>query len=181
MKIGIYVGSFSPPHIGHLQVIKYLIDNNYVDEIKIIPTKNYWEKQNLINVNDRIAMLKTFETNKIKVDTKYINYEYTYEIMRNYRKENPTNEYILIIGADNLIRFHLWTNVEELLQYKILVLNRNHINIAKEIQKFPNNHFIIVKDFKEINISSSEIRNGQKKEFLTKEVAEYMEKHHLYQ
>ena len=47
MKIGVYVGSFNPVHIGHIKIVKYLINNNYFDKVIIIPTGNYWNKQNL--------------------------------------------------------------------------------------------------------------------------------------
>ena len=68
MKIGIYIGSFNPPHKGHKKIINYLLTNKYVDKILIIPTGNYWHKQNLINIKDRINMLKYYENKKIKVD-----------------------------------------------------------------------------------------------------------------
>ena len=126
-------------------------------------------------------MLKTYETDKVKVDTKYCQCDYTYEIIQNYEKEQKGNEYILIIGADNLEKFHLWNHLEDLLKHKILLLNRNNIDIEKEMKRFPNNHFIIVKDFKEINISSTEIKENQKVEYLTKEVANYIKEHHLYE
>ena len=45
MKIGIYIGSFNPPHKGHIKIINYLLNNNYVDKIIVIPTGNYWNKQ----------------------------------------------------------------------------------------------------------------------------------------
>ena len=40
MRIGIYIGSFNPPHLGHKKVIDYLLDNHYVENILIIPTEN---------------------------------------------------------------------------------------------------------------------------------------------
>ena len=39
MKLGIYVGSFNPVHNGHLKVINYLLDNNYVDKVLVLPTR----------------------------------------------------------------------------------------------------------------------------------------------
>ena len=50
MKIGIFIGSFNPPHLGHLDIIKYLLNKKYVDKILIVPTKNYWNKTNLIDI-----------------------------------------------------------------------------------------------------------------------------------
>jgi len=38
MKLGIYVGSFDPIHIGHVHIVNHLIKKNYVEKIIIIPT-----------------------------------------------------------------------------------------------------------------------------------------------
>ena len=50
MKLGLYVGSFNPVHNGHLKVINYLLDNNIVDKVIVLPTPNYWDKQNLLDL-----------------------------------------------------------------------------------------------------------------------------------
>ena len=50
MKIGVYVGSFNPPHKGHKKIANHLVKNKYVDKVLIIPTSNYWNKTNLVNL-----------------------------------------------------------------------------------------------------------------------------------
>ena len=62
MKIGIYVGSFNPPHKGHIKIVNHLI-NNYLDKVIIIPTGNYWDKLDLVSINDRINMIKNKKEN----------------------------------------------------------------------------------------------------------------------
>ena len=44
MRLGIYIGSFNPVHIGHMDVVNYLLINNYVDRVLIVPTLGYWDK-----------------------------------------------------------------------------------------------------------------------------------------
>ena len=60
MKLGIYVGSFNPVHKGHIKVANYLLKNNYVDKVIMLPTPNYWHKTNLLDVNKRVEMLKFY-------------------------------------------------------------------------------------------------------------------------
>ena len=60
MRLGIYIGSFNPPHLGHKKVIDFLLEEDYVDKIIIVPTQNYWNKNNLIDIKDRINMLKFY-------------------------------------------------------------------------------------------------------------------------
>ena len=87
MKIGIYVGSFNPVHKGHIKIVNYLLDNNILDKIIIIATGNYWNKQDLIDINRRISMLKKYENDKIIIDTKYNNLKYTYMVMSHIKKD----------------------------------------------------------------------------------------------
>ena len=73
MKIGIYIGSFNPVHIGHIDIVNYLINNKILDKVVIVPTLGYWNKDNLIDIKHRINMLKFFESENIKIDKKLIN------------------------------------------------------------------------------------------------------------
>jgi len=63
MRVGVYVGSFNPPHNGHESIVNFLISHNYVDKVLVIPTGNYWDKQNIVSLEDRVNMLKYLESN----------------------------------------------------------------------------------------------------------------------
>ena len=65
MRLGIYVGSFDPVHDGHYFVCRYLIDNDYIDKVLVIPTNNYWDKRIDASLEDRINMLKYYEEKDI--------------------------------------------------------------------------------------------------------------------
>ena len=180
MKLGIYIGSFNPPHIGHIDITNYLLHNKIVDKILIVPTLNYWNKNNLIDIKHRINMLKLIENDKIKIDTKNNKYIYTFELMRKLKEEYKKYELYLIIGADNIIEFDKWKNYEELLNYKIIIMNRDNIDIYKYIKKYNTNNFIVINDYKSIKISSTEIRNNLNEEFLDKKILKYIKKNKLY-
>ena len=178
MKLGIFVGSFNPVHEGHIKVANYLLENNYVDKVLILPTPNYWEKQDLIAMRHRFKMLKYYETDKIIIDNKHNNYPFTYQVLRSLKKDYK-DELYLIIGSDNMPRLHEWRNIDEILQNKIIVLNRNNLDIDKYLDKFDRSKFVVIPDFPFIDVSSTEIRNGQSK-YLKEEVKQYIKEHHLY-
>lgn len=182
MRIGVYVGSFNPVHLGHKYVINYLIDNGYVDRIVVVPTGNYWNKTDLISVNHRINMLKYYENDKIIINDYLNDKQYSYEILDIIKKENKNDDIYLIIGADNIPKFYLWKNVYSILKNKIIVLNRNDIDIRKYIAKIDQDKFLILDNFNYLNISSTEIRKNVKenKDYLDENVYDYIIENNLY-
>ena len=179
MRLGIYVGSFNPVHIGHIDVVNYLINKKYVDKVLIVPTLNYWNKFNLIDIKHRINMLKLYENENIKIDTKNNKYIYTYELLNKLNKEYD-DELYLIMGADNIIEFDKWKNYKEILNYKIIIVNRDNIDIEKYIKKYNTNNFIVVSNYKYIDISSTEIRNNLNSKYLDERVRDYINKNELF-
>ena len=178
-RLGIYIGSFNPPHLGHIDVVNYLLNSNYVDKVLIVPTLAYWDKNNLIDIKDRINMLKFFENDKIKVDTKHNKYIYTCELMEKLSSKYD-NELYLIIGADNIVEFDKWKNYQELLNYNIIIMNRDNIDIDKYLKKYNRHHFIVIKDYDFIPISSSEIRTNLSDKYLDRRVLDYINNNKLF-
>ena len=43
MRIGIFGGSFNPPHKTHLKMVIELLDRGYVDKIIFVPTGNKYK------------------------------------------------------------------------------------------------------------------------------------------
>ena len=182
MKIGVYVGSFDPIHTGHIKVMDYLIDNNYLNKIVILPTCDYWDKKNLTDVKDRINMIKLIKRNYLIIDTDNNKLKYTYEILDKLNKKYKDDELYLIISADNIVSFDKWMKVDEILSNnKVIVLNRNNIDILKYVNKFKQkDRFIIIQDYPFINISSTTLRNKLDKRYLTEEVYKYIIDNNLY-
>ena len=178
MRIGVFVGSFNPVHKGHIKVANYLLDNDYVDKVIMLPTPNYWHKNNLLDVKKRVEMLKFYESEKIIIDDKNNKYKYTYQVLLSLEKEYPNDELFLIIGSDNIEKLHLWDNISILFRFKVIVLRRDKTERNEYLKEYEKN-FIYVDNFKNIQVSSSEIRKGNYKN-LDAKVKDYIIKNRLY-
>jgi len=181
MRIGVFIGSFDPVHKGHIEIMNYLVNKKIVDEVLVIPTGNYWDKQNLTKLSKRIAMLELISNDKIIIDKVRNNYEYTYQILDSLEEANRHNKYYLIMGSDNFEKLHLWKKYPDILKREIIVIKRNDQKIV------PENNQIIFVDQNFCQISSTLIRKKIKEgkyqdigSFLDQNVLEYIMKQKLY-
>ena len=127
-------------------------------------------------------MLNFFKTDNIIINDTLNNIEYTYQILRELKKDG--NEYSLILGADNIIDFHKWNYYEELLELELLIINRDNINVKEHLDKLNKKDKYKIIDIKNIDISSTYIRNKLNNKTITKyidkEILEYIKKENLY-
>lgn len=184
-RVGVFVGTFDPVHKGHTHIMKYLLQYNIVDKIIMVPTGDYWNKSPIASLDDRIQMCKFLENRKIKVSTNLNKYEYTYQVLKELEKVYPMDYLFLIMGADNIIHFDKWKNVKDLLEYNIIVVNRDNIDITEHTHKFnKKDNFIIIDNFDFIPVSSTYIRANieteETKEYLDEKVYSYIKENRLY-
>lgn len=195
MKIGIFGGSYNPPHKMHLKIAKDLISKGYVDKIIFVPTgSKYKYKDNLLNDNDRLTMLKIIA----KHDERFLisDYElkdyvvYTCETLAYFKEQYPNDEIYFICGADNLSYIDKWKDgINILKNYKILVIDRKTNNLEEILERFKNyKKNIITTDIELSNISSTNIREKLKqkkydelKQVLDDDVLNYIIKKKLYE
>ena len=128
MRIGVYCGSFNPVHKGHIKIVRTALKKDLLDKVLIVATGNYWDKQNLPPVRDRIRMLKYFDNDKIIIDETHNDIQYTYQLFRVLKKEYPDDQLVLIIGRDNIPNFTRWKRYRELLKYDFIVIPREDID-----------------------------------------------------
>lgn len=176
MKIGVFVGSFDPVHNGHTNVMNYLVDEKVVDKVLVIATGNYWDKQNITDLSVRLQMLELIKNDNIIIDKKHNKLEYTYQILNALKQENPNDKFYLVIGADNANTLYKWKCYDEIIKNGIIVVGRDDIKINLNVS----NLIVINKNFG--NISSTKIRKhtDDYKEYLNKDVYEYIKKNQLY-
>ena len=181
VKIGIYIGSFDPVHKGHVALARHLLRKDYVDRLLIVPTGNYWNKQDLSPVEHRIRMLQMFANERLEIETEYNELPYTYQLLRKLKQRYPDDELILILGADNLLHFEDWKNAREIMKYPWLILKRDGIDIKANMERLGKKDYTIVSDCKNYDISSSYIREHiddyeKVKELIHKKVYDYYRK-----
>ena len=177
MKIGVFVGSFDPVHIGHTNVINYLIDKKIVDKVLVIATGNYWDKQNITDLKKRLDMLDLIKKDNIIIDKTHNNFKYTYQILNALKKEYKNEELYLVIGADNANTLHKWKHYNEIIQNGIIVVGRDNIKVNLKTNKL----IFIDKNFG--NIASTKIRNDvlNNKIYLDDLVYNYIIENNLYE
>lgn len=195
MKIGVFGGSFNPPHKMHKNIAKTLIKKGYVDKVIFVPTGTKYEyKTNLIPNEKRVDMLSLMiEKEKNMLISKYELQEkavYTYETLKHFKKNHKNADIYFICGTDNLSYIDKWKNGQEILKnYKILVIKRKTDKIEPLLEKYKQyKENIIVTSIKEKTISSTKIRNYLNKKnnlvarlYIDKQVYNYIKKNHLYE
>lgn len=175
MKIGIYGGSFDPPHYGHKEICEYVIDKLKLDKLLIIPVGIASHgKDNLSSAQDRLKMceltfLKIDKTiiSSIEIDKKETSY--TYKTLLELIKEfGENNEYFEIIGEDSANYFDKWKEYKKILELStVVVLKRKGYKNIVDSEK------IITIDNPYFNISSTQIREKIKNNY---DVSNYIDK-----
>lgn len=188
MKIGIFGGSFNPPHKMHKQIALELIKQGYLNQVIYVPTGNKYQKKDLIDVNYRLEMLSIMT--KDNKDLLVSDYEvknvltYTYQTLDYFQNLYPNADIYFICGTDNLKELTTWKNYKYIINnYKIIVIKRNNDNI-NDIIKNLNLNNIIISNINTKNVSSTKIRESLKKnEYpleIDAEVINYIKKRNLY-
>ena len=124
MKIGIYGGSFNPPHKVHLQIATYLIKEKLVDKVIYVPTGIKYEyKNNLISNEDRYNMLKLLTLNNEMLEVSDYEFTndvtYTYQTLDYFNNLYPDDEIYFVCGADNLDYIDYYKLITHLINVKL--------------------------------------------------------------
>ena len=192
MKIGIFGGSFNPPHKMHKTIAIELIKKHYVDKVIFVPTgSKYKYKNNLLSDKVRLEMLELMcrDNNNLEVSDYELKEHvvYTYETLNYFRNKYKDDEIYFICGTDNLSYIDKWKKGEDILSNnKLLVIKRNTDDINTLLEKYKDyKDNIIVTDIKENEISSTKIRemiynNKRTEDYLDDSVYSYIRENNLY-
>ena len=198
MRIGIYGGTFNPPHKGHTRLAEAMLKDARLDKILIIPagTPPHKESPDLADDNRRLAMCTLafsedcFEISDIEL--KREGKSFTVDTVAELRKIYPDDSLFLIIGSDMLLSFDRWYRYRDILSEVTLCVATREDEISREelfayardVLGLAENE-LIVSDISAFECSSTEVRNAIKEgksteEYLSEGVRKYMENNGIY-
>lgn len=183
MVCALYPGSFNPIHSGHISIAKYIAMMPEIDQVRLIlsPKNPLKDSSDLVDAYQRLDYVNyairqssgddEVYLGKISVSTvEFFLPEplYTVNTLRYISKEEPDNTFIFIMGADNIAIIERWHNWEELLrEYEIWVYPRTGFDGKGLCSHYDGMPWVrrvkYLKDAPLYNISSTEIRNSEKK------------------
>ncbi|MDE5630012.1 MAG: nicotinate (nicotinamide) nucleotide adenylyltransferase [Bacilli bacterium] len=193
MKIGIFGGSFNPPHKMHKKIATYLIEAGYVDKVIFVPTgSKYKYKNNLLPDEVRLMMVELMIENQRNMMASSFELKsevvYTCDTLKHFSDIYPDDTIYFICGTDNLTYVDKWMNGEYLLKnYKFLVIKRSTDEIdaiLKRLDDYKDN--FVIADMPMDEVSSTMIREGLAKKdksvikYLDREVYEYIMRNNMY-
>ena len=198
MKIGIFGGTFDPPHLGHIKTFKAFYDKFKFDKTYVIPVSTPPHKQikSTSTTQDRLNMSRlAFETiaNNIEVsdiEIKRQGKSYTADTIKHF-KDQGCDEIYFLCGTDMLLTLDSWYKPNYIFENATIVYARreSELDITEKISEkiliYQKNFNAKIEflDISILEISSTEIRNSFEKvgaQYLSPEVYDYIKANGLY-
>ena len=197
-RIGIYGGTFNPPHIGHIQAAKQAVTALGLNRLLLIPDAVAPHKTmppNTPTGQQRLDMLRlaTADCAQIEVsdiELKREGVSYTFETVLQLKEKYPDAELVLLMGTDMFLSFHSWKNPETILENASLgVFYRGEKGEtaaieAKKTQMEQQGAVVYQVENDVVNISSTQMRRllafRCAGEFLPEGVLDYIRENRLY-
>ena len=191
MKIGVFGGTYNPPHTGHLIVAEHVRARYALNKILFVPSYISPHKREGEEALSRHRFIMTslavkgndlFDCSDIEV-TK-TGPSYTVDTLSDLRSRYPQDQLFVIVGSDNYRDFHTWKDPEKILTMATLIVMSRPGFPVEVNERIPSDNiqFSVVPD---IGISSTDIRNkvhrGQPIRYLVPDaVQEYIVQNNLY-
>lgn len=184
-KIGIFGGTFNPPHRGHINAAKAFCDFIKPDLFFVVPTA-------IPPLKDKADVLaeKRLEMCRLAFDFASVSdfevngggISYTYKTIEHFKSLYPDARLYLLIGTDQLMQLERWKKLDYLLENVIFaVVSRFSDTTAIDSAVAGHSDRFIRIPVSETVISSTDIRNGNGMDYLTANVSEYIKENKLYE
>ena len=198
MRVGIYGGTFNPPHVGHLKSAKTAADQLELDLLIVVPSGVPPHKQlpdNTPSADARLYMTSSafsglMNTVVIDIEIKNPGVSYCADTVNTIKDKYTGAELFLLLGTDMFLTLDLWMNCESLLSAVTPAVfsrstedSKKIANYSKALQEQYNVLARTVTN-KVVEISSSQLRemlpNRMGAEYLSDQVYAYIIKNKLY-
>ena len=123
-RIGIYGGTFNPPHLGHIRAARSAVDSFGLSKLLMIPScvpPHKQQPQNAPTPEQRLEMVQAAIRKDEKIQVSDIELRrggvsFTYETVGQLRLEYPETELVLLMGTDMFLSFDQWREPAKILQ-----------------------------------------------------------------
>lgn len=188
MRLGIFGGTFDPPHLGHLLPVIDAADALGLDAVRFIPAAEQPFKVGRASASaaHRLAMtgllvagVPGFVADSVEIDRPGLSY--TVDTVSQLAVAYPSAELVLLLGADAFALFEQWREPERIRALAtIAVLVR-----GGDPAIVPRDASVQVLQTRRVDISSTELRarvaGGRTiRGFMPDAVADYIVEHRLY-
>ena len=192
MRLGIFGGSFDPPHIGHLLVAEDACDQLGLDRLVFVPaaTQPLKASQAVTPPEHRLAMIRLtaegnarFEVSSAEVERAGLSF--TVDTLTHFAAQHPNAERYFLVGADVLSTFAKWREPARVLELATLVVLQRTDAEPPALPSSVDAATIRRLSTRRIDVSSTEVRERVRqgkpiRGFVTDNVGAYIARHQLY-
>lgn len=121
-RIGIYGGTFNPPHVGHIRGAEYAINALQLQKLLLIPACIAPHKElptNSPTPAQRAEMLELAKGENMElcdIELTRGGTSYTYETVETLSEQYPDQELVLLMGTDMFLSFLTWKEPQRILK-----------------------------------------------------------------
>lgn len=120
--VGVFGGSFNPPHVAHVLAVAYALSVEAVERVLIVPVYQHPFSKELAPFDDRLAMCELAFSLFDRVEISHVERDLggeslTLRTLEHLRALHPSWSLRLIIGSDvvpDLPKWHRWDRIAEI-------------------------------------------------------------------
>lgn len=165
MRLGLFGGSFDPPHVGHLLAASDASEALGLDRLVFVPARVSPFKHGVTATPaaDRLAMVRALvgEDPRFAVDPIEIEREglsYTVDTLAAYAERHPDAERFLLVGEDVLPTFPQWREAGRIRALARLVVLRRTVTGSADLPDAMRADPPVLLPTRRIDVSSTEVR-----------------------
>jgi nicotinate-nucleotide adenylyltransferase len=182
--IGVFGGSFNPPHISHVLAVHYALSVWPVDLVLVVPSFSHPFEKDLVPFEHRLHMARiAFEhlpgwVEVSPVDEELGSVSYMIDTIRELRNRFPVSNFRLVVGSDILEELPRWKEHDALrVEAPLLVIPR--IGGGRDAQ-VPSHPECCLPAISSTEIRDALLAGANVDGMLPRRVLEYIREHDLY-